>query len=229
MLTVIYAAYAIGVVGALALAGHLSDWYARKRLLIPAAAFTVASAVVFLTWTSVPGLLVARVLSGVSIGLTQSTATAYLAELHARHRPGGIRQPGAGHGDDREHGWARRGGHSLPGCSRSGSVTRSGCPTWSSSSRRPRLWSPWRSRPRPARPSCPGPAIARNAYRCRRRPAASSTLRRSARSSSSRRWGCSPGWPACFSSSRLTIPRTRSPERRCSPSSAPPSSPSSRP
>jgi MFS family permease len=114
MLTVIYAAYAIGVVGALALAGHLSDWYARKRLLIPAAAFTVASAVVFLTWTSVPGLLVARVLSGVSIGLTQSTATAYLAELHARHRPGGIRQPGAGHGDDREHGWARRGGHSLP-------------------------------------------------------------------------------------------------------------------
>jgi MFS family permease len=87
MLTVIYAAYAIGVVGALALAGHLSDWYGRKRLLIPAAAFTVASAVVFLTWRSVPGLLLARVLSGISIGLTQSTATAYLAELHARHRP----------------------------------------------------------------------------------------------------------------------------------------------
>jgi MFS family permease len=87
MLTVIFAAYAVGVIGALALAGHLSDLYGRKRLLIPAAAFTVASAIVFLTWTSVPGLLVARVLSGVSIGLTQSTATAYLAELHARHRP----------------------------------------------------------------------------------------------------------------------------------------------
>jgi MFS family permease len=87
MLTVVYAAYAVGVIGALALAGHLSDWYGRKRLLIPAAAFTVASAVVFLTWKSVPGLLLARVLSGVSIGLTLSTATAYLAELHARHRP----------------------------------------------------------------------------------------------------------------------------------------------
>jgi MFS family permease len=87
MLTVIYAAYAIGVIGALALAGHLSDWYGRKRLLIPAAAFTVVSAVVFLTWKSVPGLLLARVLTGISIGLTQSTATAYLAELHARHRP----------------------------------------------------------------------------------------------------------------------------------------------
>jgi MFS family permease len=92
MLTVIYAAYAVGVVGALALAGHLSDWYGRKRLLIPGAALTVASAIVFLTWTSVPGLLVARVLTGISIGLTQSTATAYLAELHARHRP---QAPGA--------------------------------------------------------------------------------------------------------------------------------------
>jgi MFS family permease len=87
MLTVIFAAYAVGVVGALALAGHLSDWFGRRRLLIPAAAFTVAGAAVFLTWTSVPGLLIARVLTGVSIGLTQSTATAYLGELHARHRP----------------------------------------------------------------------------------------------------------------------------------------------
>ena len=87
MLTVIYAAYAIGVIGALALAGHLSDWFGRKRLLVPAAGFTVVSAIVFLVWKSVPGLLVARVLTGISIGLTQSTATAYLAELHAGHRP----------------------------------------------------------------------------------------------------------------------------------------------
>ena len=32
MVTVIYAAYAIGVIGALALAGHLSDWYGRRRM-----------------------------------------------------------------------------------------------------------------------------------------------------------------------------------------------------
>lgn len=86
-LTVVFAAYAVGVIGALAFAGHLSDWYGRRRLLIPAAAFTVASALVFLTWTTVPGLLLARVLSGISIGLAQSTATAYLAELHAKHLP----------------------------------------------------------------------------------------------------------------------------------------------
>jgi MFS family permease len=87
MLTVIYAAYAIGVIGALAFAGHLSDWFGRKRLLIPAASLTIASALVFLTWKSVPGLLLARVLSGIALGIASSTATAYLAELHARRRP----------------------------------------------------------------------------------------------------------------------------------------------
>lgn len=75
MVTVIYAAYAIGVIGALAFAGHLSDWFGRRRLLIPAAGLTMASAIVFLTWTSVPGLLLARVLSGISIGIASSTAT----------------------------------------------------------------------------------------------------------------------------------------------------------
>jgi len=87
VVTVIYAAYAVGVIGALALAGHLSDWFGRRRLLIPAAGLTIVSAVVFLTWRSVPGLLTARVLSGISIGIASSTATAYLAELHAGHRP----------------------------------------------------------------------------------------------------------------------------------------------
>jgi MFS family permease len=85
--TVIYAAYAIGVIGALAFAGHLSDWYGRKRLLIPAAGFTIASAIVFLTWRTLPGLLTARVLSGISFGIVSPTATAYLAELHVRRRP----------------------------------------------------------------------------------------------------------------------------------------------
>ena len=87
VVTGIYAAYAVGVIGALALAGHLSDWFGRRRLLIPAAGLTIVSAVVFLTWRSVPGLLTARVLSGISIGIASSTATAYLAELHAGHRP----------------------------------------------------------------------------------------------------------------------------------------------
>src|ERR1700750_2015810 len=57
MVTVVYAVYAVGVIGALLLAGHLSDWYGRRRLL-PALGTAIASAIVFLTSKSLAGLLV---------------------------------------------------------------------------------------------------------------------------------------------------------------------------
>ena len=87
MLTVIFGVYAVALVISLLLAGHLSDWFGRRRMLICAGAFLVASALVFLAWKSVGGLLVARALTGVGIGMTLGTATAYLQELHARHLP----------------------------------------------------------------------------------------------------------------------------------------------
>jgi hypothetical protein len=49
---------------------------------VPAIGFNVLSAVLFIAFPSLAGLIVARVVSGVSIGLTTGTATAYLAELH---------------------------------------------------------------------------------------------------------------------------------------------------
>jgi MFS family permease len=82
MVTVVYAVYAVGVVGSLFLGGHVSDWVGRKRVFVPALLVNVGSALVFLFVPSLPGLLVARVISGVSVGLTTATATAYLAELH---------------------------------------------------------------------------------------------------------------------------------------------------
>ncbi|HEY6758826.1 MAG TPA: MFS transporter [Baekduia sp.] len=87
MVTVIYAAYAVGVVAALLLAGHISDWHGRRRIMIPAAAISIVSAVVFLVWRDTPGLIVARVVNGLSVGVVAATATAYLAELHATSRP----------------------------------------------------------------------------------------------------------------------------------------------
>jgi MFS family permease len=92
MLTVVYAVYAVGVILSLFLAGHLSDWIGRKRVFVPALLVNVLSAVIFLVAPSLPGLLVARVISGVSVGLTTATATAYLAELHAG-RPAGQAAP----------------------------------------------------------------------------------------------------------------------------------------
>src|SRR5579862_7966889 len=88
MVTVAFAVYAVGVVVALLLAGHLSDLYGRRRLLLPAVGISIVSAIVFVAWKSLAGLLVARFINGISIGIVASTATAYLAELHAIGRPG---------------------------------------------------------------------------------------------------------------------------------------------
>jgi MFS family permease len=87
MVTVAFAVYAVGVVVALLLAGHLSDFYGRRRLLLPAVCISVVSAIVFVASKSLAGLLVARFINGISIGIVASTATAYLAELHAIGRP----------------------------------------------------------------------------------------------------------------------------------------------
>jgi hypothetical protein len=67
MVTVIFAAYAAGVIASLFLAGHLSDWLGRRRMAATAVAVN----------------LVAGVISGISIGMLTATATAYLSELDA--------------------------------------------------------------------------------------------------------------------------------------------------
>lgn len=86
-ITIIYSAYAVGVMAALLLAGHVSDWHGRRRVLLPAIAVSALSAIVFLAWRDLPGLLLARVVNGLSVGVVAATATAYLAELHAAQRP----------------------------------------------------------------------------------------------------------------------------------------------
>jgi MFS family permease len=87
-ITVIFAAYAVGVIASLFFAGHLSDWFGRRRMLIPGVALSAVSAVVFLTWRSLPGLLLGRVLSGLSVGIVTATATVYLTELQQGEQPG---------------------------------------------------------------------------------------------------------------------------------------------
>src|SRR6201998_3399092 len=87
MITVAFAVYAVGVIVALLLAGHLSDLYGRRRLLLPAVGISIVSAIVFLASKSLAGLLAGRLINGISIGIVASTATAYLAELHTIGRP----------------------------------------------------------------------------------------------------------------------------------------------
>ncbi|GAA3953133.1 MFS transporter [Actinomadura viridis] len=88
VVTVVFVTYAIGVVAALFLAGHLSDWFGRRTVLVPALVLSIGSALVFSQWAALPALLAARLLSGLSVGLLTATATAHLDELGRRARPG---------------------------------------------------------------------------------------------------------------------------------------------
>ncbi|MCY1142016.1 MFS transporter [Actinoplanes sp. Pm04-4] len=85
--TVVFAVYAIGVITSLLLAGHVSDWTGRHRVLQASLGLELLAGVLFLTWTALPGLIVARFLTGLGVGMLTATATAYLLELHKAHRP----------------------------------------------------------------------------------------------------------------------------------------------
>lgn len=83
VVTVVFAAYAVGVLVALVLAGGASDVVGRRRVLFTGLAFSAMSAVVFLTSGGLPALFMGRVLSGLSAGLLTGTATATLLDLAA--------------------------------------------------------------------------------------------------------------------------------------------------
>ena len=85
--TIVFAAYAVAVALSLFLAGHLSDWYGRRRVVAMGLALNMLAALVFVAWPQLPGLLLARVLSGLGVGVVTATATAWLAELDASRRP----------------------------------------------------------------------------------------------------------------------------------------------
>ena len=78
--TVIYAAYAGGVLFALLAFGRWSDAIGRRPMLLGGVAAALLSAGVFLAADSVPLLLVGRVLSGLSAGVFTGTATAAVIE-----------------------------------------------------------------------------------------------------------------------------------------------------
>ncbi|HWD03736.1 MAG TPA: MFS transporter [Amycolatopsis sp.] len=88
VVTVVFVAYAVGVMLSLYLAGHVSDWLGRRRVIIAATLAEALAATIFLIWPEVPALIIARLISGAGIGALTATATAHLAELRAIARPG---------------------------------------------------------------------------------------------------------------------------------------------
>lgn len=82
-LTLIYAVYVIGNLTALLVFGRMSDEIGRRRTAVIAIGIAITGALVFLFAHGVASLYVARVLSGLAIGIGAGTGTAWLAELIA--------------------------------------------------------------------------------------------------------------------------------------------------
>lgn len=80
IITVIFAAYALGVIAALLVAGRWSDQLGRRPLLFAGLTAAALSDLVFLGAEGLSSLLAGRVLSGMSAGIFTGTATVAVVE-----------------------------------------------------------------------------------------------------------------------------------------------------
>ncbi|WP_082585623.1 MFS transporter [Hydrogenophaga sp. Root209] len=85
-LTVIFAAYIVGLLGSLLIAGQLSDRLGRKAVLIPGILIAMAACVLFATASSVESLVAARFLTGVSVGVIVSAGMAAVVDAGGADR-----------------------------------------------------------------------------------------------------------------------------------------------
>jgi MFS family permease len=80
-LTLIYATYVVGNLGALLLFGRLSDQIGRRFTTLPALGVAAVSTIIFLFSEGTGALFWGRALSGLGIGLAVGAGNAWLAEL----------------------------------------------------------------------------------------------------------------------------------------------------
>ena len=81
MVTVIFAAYAFGVIAGLLAFGELSDVIGRKPVLLAGLVLSAVSAFLFVFADSLVPIFAGRVISGLSAGLFTGTGTATLVDL----------------------------------------------------------------------------------------------------------------------------------------------------
>jgi len=84
VLAAIFAAYTVGVLGTMLLVAPLSDVIGRRPVLLLGMALTAASGIAFVFATGILSLVLARIVSGLAVGATTSTATASMASLEPR-------------------------------------------------------------------------------------------------------------------------------------------------
>ena len=86
-LTLVFAVYAVGLLGAIVTVGGLSDHVGRRPVLATALALEAVAMVAFLSAGDVAGLLLARVLQGLATGAATGAISAALVDLQPAHSP----------------------------------------------------------------------------------------------------------------------------------------------
>jgi MFS family permease len=97
--TIVYGVYALTVLAALLTLGRLSDYVGRRPVLLTALAVQVAAMVVFATADGVGGLLIARVIQGLSTGAALGAIGAAMLDIDTeRGALANAMSPGLGSG-----------------------------------------------------------------------------------------------------------------------------------
>jgi hypothetical protein len=86
-ITIVYAIWAAGTIAALIAVPFIAERIGRRGVMLAAVATMMAAAGELAVWKELPGLLLGRVLTGVSVGLAAGTAITYLIELRLRADP----------------------------------------------------------------------------------------------------------------------------------------------
>ncbi|MDJ0394245.1 MFS transporter [Rhodococcus sp. G-MC3] len=79
-LTIIFAAYILGLLLTLLIAGQLSDHFGRRHVLLPGLVSALAASALFLMADDVAVLIVARLLTGISVGVIVSAGMASVVD-----------------------------------------------------------------------------------------------------------------------------------------------------
>jgi predicted MFS family arabinose efflux permease len=86
-ITIVYATWAAGTIATLLAERSIAERLGRRGVMLAAVATMMAAAGLLAAWKDLPGLLIGRLLTGVSVGLAAGTAIVYLIELQARADP----------------------------------------------------------------------------------------------------------------------------------------------
>ena len=82
--TLLFATYTVTVVPTMLMAGNLSDFFGRKKLILPAMATITAASLVFGFTDSLHMLFVGRVLQGLAIGMFLGVGAAFVVGRRRR-------------------------------------------------------------------------------------------------------------------------------------------------